>query len=369
MTNTMIIKHAEVIDPSAGKTQKRDLCILDGRFAEMPDREEDIPVFDAAGCYAAPGFVDSHVHVFENHAAISIPADQIGIRQGVHTVVDAGSTGVKDYDFFEKEIISRNSTDVRFFLNIARSGLCGGLSELADMDDLMTPEELSRFQKQHGSHIVGLKVRMSGSVVKENGILPLVYARELSDKSGLPLMIHIGNQPPKLNEVLDLLRQGDIVTHCFHGKAGGVPDYPGEFVSAASRGVRFDVGHGSASFSSDTVPRVMGIYPVDFTISTDLYSRNFESPVGSLMDTMTKFLPYGFTVEDLVRRVTDLPRKFLGLSPAAVRVGEPADLTIFRINQGARELVDSEGKAISVTRYFEPVAAIMKGKKVWSNEF
>jgi len=119
MTNTMIIKHAEVIDPSAGKTQKRDLCILDGRFAEMPDREEDIPVFDAAGCYAAPGFVDSHVHVFENHAAISIPADQIGIRQGVHTVVDAGSTGVKDYDFFEKEIISRNSTDVRFFLNIA----------------------------------------------------------------------------------------------------------------------------------------------------------------------------------------------------------------------------------------------------------
>jgi dihydroorotase len=365
----MIIKNAMVIDPSAGKTQKRDLCILDGYFAEIPEKEEDIPVFDASGCYAAPGFVDSHVHVFENHAPISISADQIGIRQGVHTVVDAGSTGVEDYGFFEKEIIGKSITDVRFFLNIARKGLCGGLSELAGMEDLVRPEELFRFQKQHGSRLAGLKVRMSGSVVKEQGIRPLLYARELSEQSGLPLMIHIGNQPPKLNEILDLLRPGDIVTHCFHGKTGGVPDYPKEFISAANRGVRFDVGHGVASFSSDTVPKVMDICPVDFTISTDLYSKNFESPVGSLMDTMTKFLPYGFPIEDLVRRVTDLPRKFLGLSPAAIRPGEPAGLTVFQIKQGARELEDSEGKAISVTRYFEPVAVIIKGKKVWSNGF
>ena len=30
----------------------------------------------------------------------------------------------------------------------------------------------------------------------------------------LPVMVHIGAEPPSIDEVLDLLRPGDIVTHC-----------------------------------------------------------------------------------------------------------------------------------------------------------
>ena len=47
------------------------------------------------------------------------------------------------------------------------------------------------------------------------GIRPLELARELADTVGLPLMVHIGTSPPTFDEILALLRPGDILTHCF----------------------------------------------------------------------------------------------------------------------------------------------------------
>lgn len=363
--NTMIIKNALVVTPNQEAIEKRDLFIIDGRLAEdIGSDKETVPVFDADGCYVAPGFVDLHVHVFKNHAAIAILADQVGISQGVVTVVDAGSTGIRDYPAFEKEIILQSVTDIKFFLNISRRGLCDGLSELADPDDLMTAGELAAFQKQHRNRLAGLKVRMSGSVVKNQGLTPLLYARELADKSRLPLMVHIGNTPPGLGDILNVLKKGDIVTHCFHGKKGGLTDFPREFAAAAQRGVCFDVGHGAASFSYEMVSRVLKLQPVDFSISTDLYDKNIETPVGSLMLTMSKFLPLGFTVSDLVRRVTALPRDILGMPAITMSPGDAADLTVFKIISKQRKLVDSEGYEVVCSQYFEPVAAIKQGKRV-----
>ena len=31
-------------------------------------------------------------------------------------------------------------------------------------------------------------------------------------------MVHIGNNPPNLDEIADLLTRGDIITHCYNGK-------------------------------------------------------------------------------------------------------------------------------------------------------
>lgn len=367
MGNKRIIKNAAVIDPNSGTSQVRDLYIADGKLTDAFDAQ-GVPALDATGCYAAPGFVDSHVHVFEKHAAVAVFADAVGVEQGVLTVVDAGSTGIRDFAVFEDTVIKTSKTDVRFFLNIARVGLCDGLSELSDMDNLMTAEELASFQKEHGAQMVGLKVRMSGSVVKQNGAKPLAYARTLAEKSGLPIMVHIGNAPPDLGEVLNLLQKGDIVTHCFQGKPGGVPYYPEEFKAAVERGVHFDLGHGSASFSVEALPKVLDICPIDFTISTDLYSKNYETPVGSLMTTMSKLLHKGYSIEDLVRRVTALPRSYLGLPAAGVTAGEAANLTLFRIIEQPRTLLDSEGVAIQAEKYISPVASIKQGEQVFLSE-
>ncbi len=367
--DSMIIKNARVIRPDTGTIQDSDLYIRDGRLVEdITNQDDRIPVLDIHNCFVAPGFVDLHTHVFKDHMKDAITPDEAGITLGVITVVDAGSTGIRDYPIFEQEFINKSTTDVRFFLNIARKGLCDGLSELADPEDLMTADELDAFIKQHGQRLAGLKVRMSSSIVKDQGIAPLLYGRKLADQFGLPLMVHIGNRPPELGEVLNILKRGDIVTHCFHGKKGGITDYPHEFKKAASRGVRFDVGHGTASFSYHKVSEVLKLQPVDFSISTDLYAPNIHKPVGSLMLTMSKFLHMGYSVSDLVRRVTVLPREILRMEPVNMSPGDPADLTVFKIVEKQRKLVDSEGYEIDCNRYLEPVAAIKQGKRVWNCE-
>ena len=50
--------------------------------------------------------------------------------------------------------------------------------------------------KRYPDFIVGLKARMSSSVVGENGITPLERAKAMQQANGdLPLMVHIGNNP------------------------------------------------------------------------------------------------------------------------------------------------------------------------------
>ncbi len=94
---------------------------------------------------------------------------------------------------------------------------------------------------------------MSSSVVGENGITPLARAKAIQQENDdLPLMVHIGNNPPNLDEIADLLSSGDIITHCYNGKPNRILNPAGELRSsitrALQRGVRLDVGHGTASF-------------------------------------------------------------------------------------------------------------------------
>lgn len=352
-----------VVDAKAKTIQKKDICIAGGVYKDfIPDGE----VIDLEGCFLSPGFIDMHVHVFEGRTPLGIRADKVGIKQGVLTVVDAGSTGIRDFKTFKAEVIDNNITNVKIFLNIAKKGLCDGLSELADKKDLMTVEELLQFKKAHGEHLVGLKVRMSGSVIKNSGIEPLKHARKLADAAGLPIMVHVGNAPPSLGEILNLLKKGDILTHCFHGKEGGICAYQAEYKSAAKRGVHFDVGHGNASFSYETFPKVMGVRAVDYSISTDIYNSNYETPVGSLMTTMSKFLAAGSTVEELVDKVTTLPATILGLPQEGILSDETANGTIFRLcqNTDKSKLIDSEGVRIASEYIICPVMTMKEGKRV-----
>lgn len=108
-------------------------------------------------------------------------------------------------------------TNVYAFLNIARTGIVTQ-NELADMTQI-DPLGVAQAIANNPGFIVGLKARMSSSVVGKNGIQPLLRAKDIQRQNNkLPLMVHIGNNPPNLDEIADLLESGDIITHCFNGK-------------------------------------------------------------------------------------------------------------------------------------------------------
>jgi dihydroorotase len=89
-------------------------------------------------------------------------------------------------------------------LNISRVGLIAQ-NELANMANI-DADAVKQAVKRHPDFIVGLKARMSSSVVGENGITPLERAKAIQKENGdLPLMVHIGNNPPNLDEIAELL--------------------------------------------------------------------------------------------------------------------------------------------------------------------
>lgn len=371
MNESVIIQNGLVIDPETSIIEKKDIGILNGVFATVEDVEkqagEKVHYIDAANYYVSPGFIDLHAHIFIDYTDLGIDPDLVGVEQGVTTIVDAGSAGYDNYQIFKETVIEKSKTEILAFLNISRKGLCNGLSELARLDELMSKQEAEEIFQREKS-IVGLKARMSGSVVKDSGIKPLEHARELADVLDKPIMVHIGNPPPNLQEIFPLLQEGDIVTHAFHGKKHGILNEAGEMIpealSAIERGVQFDVGHGTSSFSYQTMRKFKDKYNIAFTISTDIYKKNYSNPVGSLMITMTKLLALGYSLTDVVAAVTKRAADTLHLiEQGTFRLGTIADVTIFGITEESEsKLIDSEGEVLGSSQELTPYITLKAGK-------
>ena len=127
------------------------------------------------------GWIDGHVHCNPASPIYHDEPDQVGVAGGVTTVVDAGSVGADDIASF-RELAGGRRTDVRALLNISRIGLVTQ-HELANLDDVDVALAGAAI-RAHRDFIIGIKARLSGSVVGANGVAPLARARRYSGASG-----------------------------------------------------------------------------------------------------------------------------------------------------------------------------------------
>lgn len=343
----LLLRRARLVDDTL-----TDIAIQDGKIAALgeisaPSRK----TLDLQGnSYVSAGWIDSHVHCYPNSPIYHDEPDSVGIATGVTTVIDAGSTGADDVDDFY-QLTRKAVTEVYALLNISRVGLIAQ-NELAIMANI-DAEAVKQAVQRHPDFIVGLKARMSSSVVGENGITPLARAKTMQQENGdLPLMVHIGNNPPNLDEIAELLSRGDIITHCYNGKPNRILNPAGELRSsitrALHRGVRLDVGHGTASFSFEVARRAIALGILPHTISSDIYCRNrIDGPVRSLALVMSKFLAIGMTLPQVIDCVTVSAAEGLRLSrKGRLEVGFDADLTLFRLERQPTLLVDAEKESL-----------------------
>lgn len=350
-----------------------DIAILDGKIAAVGEVTGRARVEQtlAANCYLSAGWIDSHVHCYEKSPIYHDHPDRIGVESGVTCVVDAGSTGADDIDDFRQRT-QAVTTQVFALLNIARTGIVTQ-NELADMTQIDRPA-IADAVRRHPDFIVGLKARMSSSVVGENGIRPLVLAKAIQQENGnLPLMVHIGNNPPNLDEIAALLTSGDIITHCYNGKPNRILTPEGQLRAAVkqalARDVRLDVGHGSASFSFEVARAAIAQGILPDTISSDIYCRNrLNGPVYTLAHVMSKFFNVGMTLPQIIACVTHQAASGLRLrSKGAIEPGLDADFTLFTVAHESVLFVDAEGLAEQGDRQLIPVAAIVAGE-CWMTE-
>src|SRR6202012_3311732 len=80
---------------------------------------------------------------------------------------------------------------------------------------LMNPIDAAAVADPNRDVIVGIKVRVGLHSSGTSGTVPLWIALEVADQVGMPLMAHIDHPPPSYEEVVGLLRPGDVLTHAF----------------------------------------------------------------------------------------------------------------------------------------------------------
>ena len=359
----LLLRRARLVDDTVS-----DIALKDGKIAALGDVDGPaLKTIELGGeCYVSAGWIDSHVHCYPKSPIYHDQPDSVGIATGVTTVVDAGSTGADDIDDFYT-LTREAATEVYALLNISRVGLIAQ-NELANMVNI-DADAVREAVKRHPDFIVGLKARMSSSVVGENGITPLDRAKAMQAQNGdLPLMVHIGNNPPDLDEIAERLSAGDIITHCYNGKPNRILTPQGELrasvTRAISRGVRLDVGHGTASLSFAVAKRAIELGILPHTISSDIYCRNrISGPVHSLANVMSKFLAIGMSLPQVIECVTANAAD--GLRPkqkGRLQIGLDADLTLFTLKRQPTVLVDAENDSLQAEQLLVPLAAIRAGK-------
>ncbi|MEB8064501.1 amidohydrolase/deacetylase family metallohydrolase [Citrobacter braakii] len=359
----LLLRRARLVDDTVS-----DIALKDGKIAALGDVDGPaLKTIKLGGeYYVSAGWIDSHVHCYPKSPIYHDQPDSVGIATGVTTVVDAGSTGADDIDDFYT-LTREATTEVYALLNISRVGLIAQ-NELANMANI-DADVVRQAVKRHPDFIVGLKARMSSSVVGENGITPLERAKAMQAQNGdLPLMVHIGNNPPDLDEIAERLTAGDIITHCYNGKPNRILTPQGELrasvTRAISRGVRLDVGHGTASLSFAVAKRAIGLGILPHTISSDIYCRNrISGPVYSLANVMSKFLAIGMSLPQVIECVTANAADGLRLKQKGrLQVGLDADLTLFTLKRQPTVLVDAENDSLQAEQLLVPLAAIRAGK-------
>lgn len=313
-----------------------DVAVTAGRIAAVgPSLPRDArTVVDVTGRLVTPGLIDLHTHVGPGYWGID--PDPIAWYSGVTTWVDAGSAGAYTFAGLRR-VVGAADVRVPVLLNISAVGLAGRTGESRDLDNCDVALAVDTIQA-HRELIRGVKVRIDRDTVGENGVEPLRRGLAVGDACAVPVMVHIGTAPPALDEVLGLLRPGDIVTHCSSGIAAPL----GPAVRAAvERGVLLDLGHGSGGFAFDVLERQLDAGLRPFTVSTDLHARSVHGPVFDLPTTLAKLLAVGVSLSDALAAATAHPARALGLPGGTLDVGAPADLAVFEVRAGDFTVTDA----------------------------
>jgi dihydroorotase len=371
----MLVRGGRVIDPSQGLSTTADVAIRQGkivRIAPNIPEAEARQVLDARNLIVTPGLVDVHVHVYDGVAPLGIPADANCIAKGATTVVDAGSAGAHTFPGFRQYVVRMVETRVYALLNISVVGQStlsndNPFGELLDLR-YANPRLAIRTIEQNRDIILGVKVRLTRNIAGENDLRALALAREAADAVGLPLMVHIGGTYSPLPRILALLKSGDLITHSFHGREGGILDSRDrilpEVQKAVDNGIFLDVGHGAGSFAFRTAEKAFAQGVLPGTISSDVHQGNVNGPVYDLATTLSKFLHLGISLEEVFKRATANPAKALAFpaGTGSLKEGSTADVAVFELREAPWEMVDSMGEKRPGKLRLRPMATLKAGR-------
>ena len=374
----ILIKNGHVIDPKNNIDAIMDVALIGNKISEVAAKisKPALKTIDATGLYVVPGLIDIHGHHYfgteqdkylsDSYAAL--PPDGFTFRAGVTSVVDAGGAGWRNFADFKNQAFANSKTRMFAFLNIVGAGMSGGAHEqnLADMDPKLT----AMIAKQYPDLIVGIKLAHYMS----SEWAPTERAVKAGELAGIPVMIDFGAANPVLSWetlLLEKLRPGDIVTHCYgqtEGRMhvvenGKVQPYA---TAAQKRGVNFDVGHGGGSFMFEqAIPAIkQGFKPN--SISTDLHTGSMNGGMKDMANVMSKLLNIGLSLNEVIACSTWNPAQIIKKKELGhLSVGALADVAILSLDKGTYGFVDVGGSKVVGDKKLTCQFTILNGEVVW----
>lgn len=372
----LLLKGGHVIDAKNSIDSVQDVAISSGKIAAVAPNiaaSEARTVVNAASLYVVPGIVDIHVHAFadsmqrEYTGEHGIRPDGFTFRSGVTTVVDAGSSGWRNFEQFRANVIAKSKTRVFAMLNIVGNGMGGRLDVEQNVED-MDPKKTAEMARKYPEEVVGIKI----AHYKGPEWIAVERAVQAGTLANIPVMVDFADfrqERPFQQLVGEKLRPGDIYTHTYLRAVPMIDEkhkvLPYLF-AAQKRGIIFDVGHGAGSFSwAQAVPAVrQGFLPN--SISTDLHVDSMNGGMKDILNVASKFLAMGMSVQQVVARCTWNPAKEIHreqyghLTPGAV-----ADIAVLRLEKGEFGFIDSARLRLNGTQRLSAEMTIKGGQIVW----
>jgi dihydroorotase len=377
----LLLKGGHVIDPRNQIDGKMDVAISNGKIFQVAPTiaaQRAKNVIDVTGLYVTPGLIDMHVHAYQGNAPdayiangfTSLPPDGFTFRAGVTTVVDAGSSGWRNFREFKKQTIDRSQTRVLAFLNIVGNGMASRFEE-QDVNDMNPVQTSHMIKRLFPEIIIGIK-----SAHYWGDFTQVEKAVEAGTLANVPVMVDFGehNPPLSIEELfMKKLRPGDMFTHTFsYGPANretivdeNLKVKPFVF-EAQKRGIVFDVGHGGGAFSwRQAVPAwQQGFMPN--VISTDLHADSMNGGMKDLCNVMSKFLALGMPLKEVILRTTVNPANAIRRPEFGnLSVGSEADVAVLNLRKGDFGFVDIRKTKMKGTQKLEAELTIRAGKIVW----
>ena len=377
----LLLKGGHLIDPKNEIDAPMDVAIANGKIFQVAKHIEEKnakKVIDVTGLYVTPGLIDMHVHVFhgtnlESYIAdglTSLPPDGFTFRAGVTTVVDAGSSGWRNFRLFKAQTIDKAHTRVLALLNVAGTGMLGRFEEqdLTDMNPVMMAHMINRLYPEL---IVGIKAAHYWGDFTQVDL-----AVEAAELANVPVMVDFGeHKPPNSIESLFMehLRPGDIFTHTYsYGPSNRetVVDEDGKvkpfIFEAQKRGIKFDVGHGGGAFSwRQAVPSIQQGFKPD-VISSDLHSESMNSGFKDMANLLSKFMAMGLTLPEVILRATWNPAMVINREDLGhLSIGAEADVAVFNLREGDFGFMDIRRTKLDANEKLEAELTLRAGRIVW----
>lgn len=374
MQHDLILKGARVIDPSQNHDGICDVAFADGRVSGFG---RDLPagpgtqVRDMAGAIVTPGLIDLHTHVYWGGTSIGIDADEFCRTSGVTTSVDTGSAGPGNFAGFRKHVIDRSEARILAYLHVSFAGIYAFSKTImvGESQDprLMAPREAVEVAEANRDVIIGIKVRVGRNSSGDQGTAPLNIALQVAEETGLPLMAHIDEPPPSYEEVLAMLRPGDVLTHAFRPFPNSPVTAQGAVKPAVrearARGVLFDIGHGKGSFAFKTARAMMAGGFLPDTISSDVHQLCIDGPAFDQVTTMSKMLCLGMSLTDVIAASTvNAAVAVKRMEYGTLKVGALGDATVLAVRDGEFDYVDTRGEHMIGAQRITAEGVVLRGR-------